>query len=233
MADIGRVPDDPAPILTPPPASAANRARGELRARFVATAGRTATARLYQAGGLRLRCPKVGPGLNPDCEAVTINTAGGMVGGDRASLDFEVVAGAAVTITSQSAEKIYRSTGTPTVVETRLRLGAAATLEWLPQETILFDRADFRRRLDVDMARDATLLMVEAVVFGRFAMGEVVRTGVLHDRWRIRRDDTLVFAEQIALEGRDRDATRSRRARRRRAGHRHAAARRAGSRSAA
>ena len=123
-----------------------NRARGVIRARFSATAGRTAAARLYAAGGLRLRCPTVGPGLKPDCEGVIINTAGGMVGGDHAELAIEAAAGAGVTLTTQSAEKIYRSTGAPTRMDTALRLGPGALLEWLPQETIFFDRCALRRR---------------------------------------------------------------------------------------
>ncbi len=193
------MPDEITDALPPPTAPAANRATGVLRAHFVATAGRTAPSRLFQGGGLRLRCPRVGPGLHPDCEAVTINTAGGMVGGDSATLDFAAGPGAAVTLTTQSAEKIYRSTGTPTRVATRLTLASGSTLEWLPQETILFDGTDFRRQLEVDMAADATLLVAEALVFGRLAMGEQVRTGTLRDRWRIRRGGALAFAEAVAL----------------------------------
>lgn len=178
-----------------------NRARGIIRARFTATGGRTAVARLHAAGGLRLRCPTVGPGLKPGCEAVIINTAGGMVGGDHAELAIEAADGAGATLTTQSAEKIYRSTGVPTRVEATLRLGPGALLEWLPQETILYDRAAFHRRLDVEMAADATLLLVESLVFGRLAMGEVFGTGELHDRWRIRRDGALAFAEDLRIAG--------------------------------
>lgn len=182
---------------TAPPAG--NRARGEVRARFTRVAERTAAARLYAGGGLRLRCPTVGPGLRPDCEGVLINTGGGMVGGDTAQLAFEVGAGAAVTLTTQSAEKIYRSTGTPTRVTTSLTLDAGALCEWLPQETILYDRADFHRRLDVAMADDARLLLVESLVFGRLAMGEVMASGTVRDRWRIRRGGRLVYAEATNL----------------------------------
>lgn len=185
-----------------PPDPLANRARGEIRARFVATAGRTGPARVYQAGGLRLRCPKVQPGLRPDCEAVLINTAGGMVGGDTATLAFEAAAGAAVTVTTQSAEKIYRSTeGARTIIDTTLRLAPGAWLEWLPQETILFDAVDFSRRLAVEMAADASLLIAESLVFGRLARGEAVTTGRVRDQWRVRRGGALVFAEAIVLEG--------------------------------
>ena len=193
-----------APLLALPqavPARPGNRARGELAASFALVGGRTTVARTHQAGGLRLRFPNVTPGLMPGCEAVTINTAGGMMGGDTARLAFTLDPGTAVTVTSQSAEKIHRSTGTATTVDTRLHLGAGALAEWLPQETILFDAAAFHRSLEVDLAPDASLLLVEGIVFGRLAMGEVVRSGLLHDRWRIRRGGHLVFAEAVALEG--------------------------------
>ncbi len=191
----------PQPLLDPP--AAANRARGELRAVIEATgSGRSHVARAHEAGGLRLRFPKVAPGTRPEVEAVCINTGGGMVGGDTARLAFTVGANASATVTTQSAEKVYRAEGgAVTRVDAALALGPGARVEWLPQETILFDRVRFERRLEVDLAADASLLLVEALVFGRLAMGETVRTGHVRDRWRIRRDGRLVFAEALALDG--------------------------------
>ena len=179
----------------------ANRARGELGATFATVGERTYASHTREAGGLRLRFPKVHPGVVPGCEAVMINTAGGMVGGDTARLAFTLEANAAATITTQSAEKIYRANGAATSVEAKLSLGPGAQLEWLPQETILFDDIAFSRSLDVTMAGDASLLLVEALVFGRIAMGEAVRTGSVRDRWRVRREGVLVFAEALALDG--------------------------------
>ena len=172
-----------------------------MRARFARYGGRTRVTTCHEAGGLRLRFPKVGPGLAPDCEAVCINTGGGMVGGDRARLSFGCDPGAAVSLTTQSAEKIYRSTGALTKVELTLEIESAGCLEWLPQETILFDQIRLARTLDVSMRADASLLMVETLVFGRLAMGETVRSGALHDRWRIRRDGRLLFAEDLRIAG--------------------------------
>jgi urease accessory protein len=189
-----------APVVAVAPAFA-NRARGELRAHFLAAGGRTAPGPTFEGGGLRLRFPNVSPGLVPGCEAVTINTAGGMAGGDRADLSFSLGPAAAVTITTQSAEKVYRAAGATTTVEAHLDVAAGGRLEWLPQETILFDEARLDRRLTADVAPDATLLMVESVVFGRLARGETLRTGSFRDRWRIRRDGRLVFAEEVALDG--------------------------------
>jgi urease accessory protein len=176
--------------LTPP------RAAGIIRAAFAAHGSRTRVASLYETGGLRLRFPKA----QDMCEAVMVNTAGGVVGGDRARLAFEAGEGAHVALTSQSAEKIYRSDGAQARVDVTLQLGAGAALEWLPQEAILFDRASFARTLDVDMAADARLTVCESVVFGRLAMGERCAAGAFRDRWRIRRAGKLVFAEDVRLD---------------------------------
>lgn len=184
-------PDLDRPTLAPP------RARGEIRARFEAHAGRTRVARLYETGGLRLRFPKA----REICEGVAVNTAGGVVGGDLARLSFEAGEGAEVMLTTQSAEKIYRSDGALARVETTLRLEEGASLDWLPQETILFDESQLARSLDVDLAADARLLVCESVVFGRLAMGESFASGAFRDRWRVRRAGRLIFAEDLRLEG--------------------------------
>ncbi len=130
-----------------------------------------------------------------------VNTGGGMAGGDALSLGFACAEGAAVTLTSTAAEKIYRSAGAPTRVAVALTAAAGARLEWLPQETILFDGAELSRTLDAEVAADATLVVCEQLVFGRLAMGEVMRHGTVRDRWRIRRDGRLVVAEDIRLDG--------------------------------
>ncbi|HMN72902.1 MAG TPA: urease accessory protein UreD [Rhodoblastus sp.] len=171
------------------------RARGEIRADFVAHGAHTRVGRLYETGGLRLRFPKA----RDICEGVIVNTAGGVVGGDHARLSFAAGPGARVALTTQSAEKIYRTDGPPARIETSLKLESGAALDWLPQETILFNRASLVRSLDVDMAADATLVACESVVFGRQAMGETCVAGDFRDRWRVRRAGKLIFAEDARL----------------------------------
>ena len=172
------------------------RARGEIRADFAAHGAYTRVDRLYETGGLRLRFPKA----RDFCEGVIVNTAGGVVGGDHARLSLAAGPGARVALTTQSAEKIYRTDGPPAGIETSLKLESGATLDWLPQETILFDRAALVRSLDVDMAADARLVACESVVFGRLAMGETCVAGNFLDRWRVRRAGKLVFAEDVRLD---------------------------------
>jgi urease accessory protein len=134
-------------------------------------------------------------------EAVLINTAGGMTGGDEFGTEVELEAGARATLTTQACERIYRSTGSLVTVTNRIGLHAGARLDWLPQETILFDGGRIYRRLEVDLTRDAELLISESIVFGRAAMGETVRFGTFRDRWRIRRDGKLVFADELCFDG--------------------------------
>jgi urease accessory protein len=178
---------------------AANRATGHLALTAVCTRGQTRRARVHEDGSLRLRFPHVDAGA--PLEAVIVNTGGGMTGGDRFSIDMAVEDDAALLAATTAAEKIYRSTGPDTELAVTLSLGARSSLAWLPQETILFDRARLNRRIDIDMAGDASLLLCEAVVFGRAAMGETVGQGRLIDRWRLRRGGALVYAETVRLDG--------------------------------
>ncbi|MGQ0485215.1 MAG: urease accessory protein UreD [Hyphomicrobiales bacterium] len=152
-------------------------------------------SRLREAGAAKVRFPE---GTQ---EAVLINTGGGLAGGDEFSFDIAAGAGARLTVTTQAAERVYRTLGPPAVITTTLEAGPGAFLAWLPQETILFDGASLSRNLAAGIAADAALLAVEAVIFGRKEMGEVIRSVALRDRWRIRRGGRLVFADDIAIEG--------------------------------
>ena len=184
--------------LAMPADFAANRAVGAVEFDVRNLDGVTRRGRVGEAGSLRVRFP------SPETEAlsaVLINTAGGVAGGDRFSVSVHANADARVTVTTAAAEKIYRSHGPDAEIAVDLNLGDGARLAWLPQETILFDRAALARRIEIDMAASASLLCAEIVVFGRAAMNERLREGRYVDRWRLRRDGTLVFAETIRLAG--------------------------------
>jgi urease accessory protein len=161
-------------------------------------AGITRRARLHEQGSLRIRCPG---GAGSELEAVLINTAGGTAGGDRFEIEIAAGRGAELVVTTAAAEKIYRMLETEATISTRLRVADGAALAWLPQETILFDRAGLYRTTEVDLAPNARLLFLEAVIFGRSGMGETVGAGRFFDRRRIRRDGSLVHAETIRLTG--------------------------------
>lgn len=174
------------------------RARGRAEVAVSWRCGRTRLDRLYQQGCAKAILPRMRGG---DPEVVLINTAGGLTGGDRIAYALEVGARARLTATTQAAERVYRSTGETARVETLLVAGAAATLDWLPQETILFDAARLERRLTVEMAADATVTLLETLVLGRAAMAETLTCGLLSDQWRIRRERRLIHAEALRFEG--------------------------------
>lgn len=177
---------------------AANRATGRIAFHAAFLDGKTRRSRVYEDGSLRLRVPNT---TNGTLEAVIVNTAGGMAGGDRFSIEIVAQDGTDVVAGTAAAEKVYRAIGADTEVATKLSVGAGAKLAWLPQEMILFDRARLNRRIDIDLAADASVLLCEAVVFGRAAMGETVEQGALIDRWRLHRGGKLVFAENVRLDG--------------------------------
>lgn len=192
--------NDVSATSTPPNSEvfAANRATGRIAVSVAAASGRSRPARVHEAGSLRIRFPNsTGEGI----DAVIINTAGGMTGGDRFGLDFRVGSGAALRVTTAAAEKVYRSLGPDTTTDVTIEVSSGGSLAWLPQETILFDRAHFRRNIEIDLAGDASLLLAEACVFGRSAMGETVAEGRFFDRWRLRVDGALRFADSIRLDG--------------------------------
>lgn len=189
------------PVRRRPAAASAplQRAHGEARLTVRADGEATRIVENFQSGSARLRFPRVRG--NAPLEAVLVNTAGGVTGGDRLAYSVSAAPAARAVITTQAAERIYRrSTGTATIATTLL-VDDGATLEWLPQETIIFDGAALARSLKADVASTGQLLAVEAIVLGRSAMGETVREARIADSWRIHRDGKLVFAEGLRLDG--------------------------------
>jgi urease accessory protein len=174
------------------------RAAGFLLLKAERGGGQTFAAEIDEQGPLRARFPRVA--TEGVLEGVLVNTGGGIVGGDSLRFEIEAGEGASVALTSQASEKIYRSTGADATVDIALRAAAKSSLAWVPQESILFDRARVERTIEADAAADATLTVCESVVFGRAAMGETVASGKLKDRWRIRRDGMLVFADAVTLD---------------------------------
>jgi len=160
--------------------------------------GRTRLDALHQKANAKIRIPKA---YGSALEAVLINTAGGLTGGDR--LDWSAMAGAGthLVIATQACERIYKSAGGAALQTTRLDVGAGARLDWLPQETILFDDSALERSIEIDLAPDAMFTGLETLVLGRAAMGETVRRTLLRDRWRIRRAGALLHADNLRLEG--------------------------------
>ncbi len=161
--------------------------------------GITTLADLRQDGCLKARFPR-----SVDwTEAVTLNSSGGVAGGDALTATFRVRAGARATFAGQAAERFYRVLpGEPSsTVRTRIEVEAGGCAEWLPQETILFDRSAMDRVLTVQIAKGGWFLGVETLVFGRAAMGETVAAARIADTIRIRSDGRLVLHDAIRFDG--------------------------------
>ena len=199
------LPIEVAAKTVPPP----QRADGRLRLGFGRdSVGVSRLRHCYQHAPCRVLFPHGATGEPP--QAVLLTTTGGLTGGDRLDIALDVDAGARATLSTQAAEKIYRAAPGEAATDIRVALtvGADAWAEWLAQETILFEGARLRRSFDADLAAGGRLLAVESAVFGRSAMGERMRHGLLFDRWRIRREGRLIWAEAQRLADADLAAQR-------------------------
>ncbi|MEP5153245.1 urease accessory protein UreD [Planktotalea sp.] len=135
-------------------------------------------------------------------ETVILNTAGGVTGGDRFSVSVEAGADTVVTASTQAFERAYKAQPDQIGrINNQLKIGSNARMNWLPQETILFDGSSIERRLMVKMAANASFLMVEPLVFGRAAMGEVLRHATFKDRIEITRDGVPIYLDAMTLKG--------------------------------
>jgi urease accessory protein len=132
-------------------------------------------------------------------EAVLVNTAGGIAGGDRLDIAVTALANASIAVTSQAAEKVYRALNEPARITTRLRALEVAKLAWLPQETIVFNWARLSRLTEIEISSGAELLALEWLVLGRAAHGEEMSGGHITDSWRVKKDDRLIWADSFRI----------------------------------
>ena len=150
---------------------------------------------LYQSGCAKLMLPKT---YGEMTEAVMLNTAGGITGGDSLIVKIQVE-NSAVVATTQTAERLYCSITEPAKIEIRLRADNSAILHWLPQETIIFDGAELDRTICLDMSADSKCLLAETIVMGREAMGEDICACHFTDNWRLSREGQLFHAESLRM----------------------------------
>lgn len=170
---------------------------GVARLGYVNAAGIHRLSTLYQRNPLRVLFPRPTAGDPP--VAALITTSGGLVGGDRLEVDFSVGKNAALMAIGQAAEKVYRSLGSDCVVDIALEVADGGWLEWLPQETILFEGARLRWSMALAVAESARVLAGEMLVFGRVARGETLTRGLVRDAWTVRRGGRLVWADALHM----------------------------------
>jgi len=173
------------------------RSEGRVEIRMKIRDGQSRLSHLFQRGCGRVRFPSIDRSAFP--EAVLINTAGGLTGGDMMSYDIELEPATKLTLSGQAAEKIYRSVGTVAKISSEIRLSENSFLEWLPQETILFEKSRLKRLNSVHLLPESRLLAVEATVFGRKAHGEDLTDIQIQDGWKIWRDGKLLWVDNFKV----------------------------------
>lgn len=173
------------------------RAKGRGHIGVRQDSGRVKVCDLHQSGSAKVMIPRA-HGSTP--EAVFLNTAGGVTGGDEFKFSAELGPQTTLSLTTQTAERAYASTGTAGQIGVDLTVGPGAHLNWLPQETILFDRSHLRRKTRIDLIGDATLLAIEIVVLGRAAMGEQPSQFKLWDQRSVWRDGSPVWIDPMELD---------------------------------
>ncbi len=175
------------------------RMDGVARVAVVCRGGATVLADLYQRSPAKAMFPRID---GKDCrEVVFLNTAGGIAGGDRLHFALTASDGAIITATTQTAERVYRALREPGRVTTQIEARGGATLEWLPQETIVFERGRLVRETVIHCDSTARVLAMDWLLLGRIASGETLLTAEIRDSWRVHRDGRLIWADSFRLEG--------------------------------
>jgi urease accessory protein len=173
------------------------RADGSGRMVLSGSASGTRLVDVFQRSPIRIMFPRSGNSAVE--EAVLINTAGGIAGGDRLEFNVTALADASITVTSQAAEKVYRALSEPARITTKLKACEAAKLAWLPQETIIFNSARLNRETEIEVSSGAELLALEWLVLGRAAYGEEMVRGHISDSWRVKKDNRLIWADGFRI----------------------------------
>lgn len=184
--------------LVNPKPSPHQRVVGSAAVSFKASDQKSRLDTLYQHGSAKIRFPKT---HGKFAEAVLINTAGGLTGGDQLDWSLKLDSDTNAVFTTQACEKIYQSSRGIAQVSTQIVIGENATCHWLPQETIIYDESGLSRMLDIQLAASSRLIAFEAIMLGREAMGENISQCFFKDRWRIFRDGKLIIADNVKLEG--------------------------------
>lgn len=190
------------PIMTAANSSFSPSWEAELSLRYAAFGQATRPVLRRHSGPLRVQ-KHLYPEGPQVCQHIIVHPPGGIAGGDRLTIDAHVAAGAWAQLTSPGAAKWYRAVG-PAFQDLRLRVEAGATLEWLPQETIVYSAAQAELNTRIDLEGDAQLFYWDMVALGRPASGERFDAGHFQARLDIWRDGVLVWHERQRVAGGDR-----------------------------
>lgn len=172
------------------------RSKGRVELGFSCQAHSNGLEHLYQAGCLKALIPK---NYSEVPDVILINTAGGITGGDELKIQAHIGERVNVCLTTQTAERVYKTCQGIGKIEVELDLKNSSKLDWIPQETILFDKSAIKRSIKVNMLEHSHLFMVESIILGRQAMNECVTSNLFIDRWEILRNSKPIYIESLKL----------------------------------
>ena len=136
------------------------------------------------------------------CQHIIVHPPGGIAGGDQLNISASVGEQAWAQLTSPGAAKWYRANG-PAYQQLTLQVAAGATLEWLPQESIVYSGAQAQLETRIELQGDARLCYWDMVALGRPASGERFDSGEFRSRLEIHRDGQLLWHERQRIAGND------------------------------
>lgn len=188
----------PALVAVPPQTSAGWEA--QLTLRYARRERRTVLVERRHRGPLRVQ-KALYPEGEEVCQTLVVHPPGGIVGGDALAIDLHGGASTHIQLTTPGAAKWYRTTGATARATTAIRAAEDCIVEWLPQESIVFDGARASMTTRVALARGAVFAGWDIVSLGRTAAGERFTSGRLHQTWELTREDRLVWCERAVLDG--------------------------------
>jgi urease accessory protein len=174
--------------------------RAELQLEYEMRGGRTVLARRRHEGPLVVQKPLYPEG-DAVCHTILVHPPGGIAGGDELTVLADIAANARVLLTTPAAGKWYRSAGPWARQRVALTAGAASCVEWLPQETIVYDSARAHIETDVQLAADASFIGWDIVCLGRTASGERYERGATRLQMRVRREERTIWLERGTIAG--------------------------------
>lgn len=177
------------------------RWRGQLTLHFEQHSGQTVMVRSRHEGPLRVQRPFREP--TGACQVYILNPPGGVVSGDELVVSAHLAEGARTLLTAPGATKFYRSGGGVAEQRQEFTLERGSHLEWLPQETIVFEGAKVRQETRVHLARGASFVGWEVTCLGRPAAQDRFGSGKLEQRWELWEDERLLWKERTALDATD------------------------------
>jgi urease accessory protein len=176
--------------------------RAELALGYENTGERTALTRRHHMGPLRVQKALYPEGAEV-CHTILVHPPGGIAGGDHLDISLDASANTKVLVTTPGATKWYKANGRQATQNVRLNIAPGALVEWLPQETIVFDGANARLKTVVDLAPGARYFGWEIVVLGRRASGEQFAAGCMRQETTLLSAGREIFAERSRIDGGD------------------------------